>query len=120
MTPTEIIKADAESHNVDAMKVLRFVGSVVQSKRGTLISAGNSILLIVNIGNHNAELHLYTVDSPMQLMKVVPKFIDSIRQTPIKHVYGKADNEGIVQMLSRLGVNVQHSDLPQYNWMAQV
>jgi len=120
MTPSEIIAADARQHGVDPQKVLQFVGSKVKSKTGSLMSAGNSILFLVGIGDACAELHLYTQDSPAELMRNIPHFIEVIRNTELKRVYGKADNPSIVQMLSRLGVDVQESDRPQYNWMANV
>jgi len=120
MTPSEIIAADAQQHGIEPARVLSYVSSVLEGKKGTIVTAGNSVLLIVNIGNNNAELHLYTVDSPADLMRIVPMFIDSIRQTPIKAVYGKADNDGIIKLLTRLGVQVQQSNRPEYNWMAPV
>lgn len=120
MTPSEIITADCQQHGVDAQKVLAFIASKIHERKGSLMSAGNSILVLINIGDHAVELHLFTQDSPMQLMKNLPHFIEVIRKTPIKRVYGKADNPGIVQMLTRLGVDVEHSDKHQYNWMAKV
>jgi hypothetical protein len=38
----------------------------------------------------------------------------------IKHVYGKADNQEILQLLKRLGADIQKPDLEGYNWMAEV
>lgn len=120
MTPSQIITADCQQHGVDPAKVLTYVAHEVQSGKGVTMAAGESVLLVVNIGNNHAELHLYTQDSPLQLMKSVQHFIEVIRKSPLKRVYGKADNPGIVQMLSRLGVDVEHSDIPKYNWMAKV
>jgi len=120
MTPSEIITADCQQHGVNPEKVLAFVASVVQKGKGHIMSAGNSVLLIRNIDKKDAELHLFTQDSPMQLVQSLPHFISIIRKTPVRCVYGKADNPGIVQMLKRLGVKVEHSDRHQYNWMAKV
>lgn len=120
MTPTEIIEADAQRHGVDPQKVLQYVGSKVKDQTGSLMSAGNSILLLVAIGDACAELHLYTADSPLSLMKNIPHFIDVIRHTDLKRVYGDTENQGIIEMLKRLGVDVQESDRPGYTWMANV
>jgi len=120
MTPSQIITADCQQHGVDPAKVLTYVAKEIHDRKGSLMSAGNSILFLVNIGDHEVELHLFTQETPMQLMRSLPHFIEVIRSTPIKRVYGKADNPGIVQMLIRLGVHVEHSDKPKYNWMAKV
>lgn len=120
MTPSQIIAEDARRHGVDPEKVLQYVGSKVKEQTGSIMSAGNSILLLVGIGDESAELHLYTVDSPLSLMKNLPHFIDVIRHTDLKRVYGDTENQGIIEMLKRLGVDVQESDRPEYTWMANV
>lgn len=120
MKPSEIIAADAQRQGVDPQKVLQYVGSQVQNKTGSLMSAGNSLLLLVGIGDRCAELHLYTMDSPLALMKNLTHFIDVIRSTDLDRVYGDTDNPGILEMLKRLGVEVQESDRSGYTWMANV
>lgn len=120
MTPSEIIAADAQKNGVDPRKVLNFVAHHVQNKTGSIMSAGNSILLLISIGDGCAELHLFTQDSPLALAKNLKHFIDVIRHTGLDRVYGDTDNPGILEMLSRLGVDVEESDRPQYTWMANV
>jgi hypothetical protein len=120
MTPSEIITADAQQHGVDPQKVLNFVAAAVHSNKGTLMSAGNSILLLVNFGADVAECHLYTQDAPLSLHKALVHFLSVVRKSPIKRLYGQADNEGIIKMLQSIGLQVQKSDLPRYNWMANL
>lgn len=120
MTPSQIITADAERNGVDPRRVLSYVAKIVQSGQGTVTQAGNSILLITSIGDGAVELHLYTVDTPLALAKNLRHFIDVIKQSKARRVYGKSDNQGILEMLRRLGVNVEESDMGQYNWMANV
>jgi hypothetical protein len=38
----------------------------------------------------------------------------------VRRVYGKADNQEILQLLSKLGADIQEPDLDGYNWMAEV
>jgi hypothetical protein len=120
MTPTEIIAADAEKHGIDPKRAIAAVNHDIASGMGHLMRANNSLLLLTHIGGHAAELHLFTVDNLFTLAKSVIEFIRTIKQTQVKRVYGKADNPGIIAMMKKLGVQVQHSDLPQYNWMANV
>jgi hypothetical protein len=120
MTPTEIIVADAQRNGVDPNRLLSYVSQQIQSKKAVLMSANNSLLLIITMPDDTAELHLYTADSPLGLMKSVTEFINDIKRTGLKRVYGKADNQEILEMLKRLGVDVQPSDRPEFNWMASV
>ena len=113
MTPSQIITADAERNGVDPRRVLSYVAKIVQSGQGTVTQAGNSILLITSIGDGAVELHLYTVDTPLALAKNLRHFIDVIKQSKARRVYGKSDNQGILEMLRRLGVNVEESDMGQ-------
>ena len=120
MTPSQIITADAQKHGVDPQRVLSYVAEQIQSNKANLLQTGESILLLVHLGQSAAECHLYTMDSPLGLRKSLAHFLEIIRQTPIKRLYGEAENPGILQMLQMIGLHVEHSDLPQFNWMANV
>jgi hypothetical protein len=56
----------------------------------------------------------------MTMVKSIKFFIEKIRASDIKAVYGLADSEQIIKLLSAIGVDVRRSDLPNYNWMAMV
>jgi hypothetical protein len=77
-------------------------------------------LLVRKVNPTSAEIHLFTQDSPRTLAKAVIGFIRRGKALGIKTVYGKADNQGIVELMKRIGLNVQTSDLQQYNWKAQI
>jgi hypothetical protein len=58
MTPSEIIKKDAERMGYDADVVMRKLAKVVKSGAGLLLQEGNSVLLLIAMPDNNAELHL--------------------------------------------------------------
>ena len=118
MKASEIIRQDAEQHGVDPDRVLTFIGERVENGQASILQNGDSVLLLTKIGSGDVELHLYTLEQPMALMKSLKHFISIIERTPIRRVYGKADNPGIIKMLESIGVDVQESDRPEYNWMA--
>ena len=120
MTPAEIITADCERHNVDPQKVMGVIAHFVQNKTGKILHSGNSVLFVRMISDENAELHIFTQDSPIAIAKAVPKFWNALKQMQIKKVYGNADNQEILQLLQKLGANVQAPDIEGYNWMAEV
>lgn len=120
MKPSEIILKDAERNGYDGKNAVTAISMMVKNKVATLLQAGNSVLLLRRLDNGGAELHLFTVDSPLSVAKALKHFIGIIRQTNLTAVYGKADNQEVLQLLKRLGVEVEESDLPEYNWMARV
>ncbi len=118
MTPSEIITADAQQHGIDPQKVLAFVHDHIVKGHANLTQANNTLLFIIHLGQSAAEVHLYTVDNSVTVAKSIIHFIKILKQSPIKVLYGKADNPGIIVMMQKLGLDVQHSNMPQYNWMA--
>ena len=120
MTPTEIIFADCKRNGVDPNIMAQYVAGMIQEKKGVLLSANNSLLLITFLGDDTAELHLFTADTPLTLMKSLTEFINDIKQSELKRVYGDSDNEEILNLLRRLGIDVMESDREGFNWMANV
>lgn len=120
MKASEIIMADAAKRNIDASKILRTIASMTKNNAGVLMQENNSVLLVRKIDPTSAEIHLFTEDTPLTLAKSVIGFIKRGKEMGIKTVYGKADNQGIVELMKRIGLDVQASDLPQYNWKANI
>jgi hypothetical protein len=56
----------------------------------------------------------------MTLARSLSAFIQRTTDLGIKTVYGKADNPQIVELLKKVGLNVVDSDLPQFNWKADL
>lgn len=120
MTPSQIIAADAKHRGLDPAKILSAIAQMVGKKVGTLMQEGDTVLLLQFISQDAAEVHLFTADKPLALAKALVKIIKAIRQTNLDVVYGKADSPEILQLLRQVGVDVQESDRPEFNWMTQV
>jgi hypothetical protein len=120
MKASEIIKADAVKRKVDPEKAMQTIGALVKDKSAVLMQENNSVLLVRKINPTSAEIHLFTQDNPRTLAKAVIGFVRKGKELGIKTVYGKADNKGIVELMKRVGLNIQASDLPQYNWKANI
>jgi hypothetical protein len=99
---------------------LRNINALVKAKSAILMQENDSVLLVRKLNDTSAEIHLFTEDSPKTLAKAVIGFVRRGKTLGIKTVYGKADNQGIVELMKRVGLNVQASDMPQYNWKAQI
>ena len=120
MKASDIIKADAVKRQVDPNKALQTIGGLVKTKSAVLMQENNSVLLVRKIGDTSAEIHLFTKDSPKTLAKSVIGFVRKGRGLGIKTVYGTADNSQIVELMKRVGIDVQASDIPKYNWKANI
>ena len=120
MTPTQIVTAQAVKNGTDPKKVLKAMKKDVSNGHGLILHTNNSVLFVHHIGNNDAELHLFSQDSPLQLMQSLREFVKHIRNSHLHAVYGPANNKSIVQFLKKAGVDVQPSDKPHYTWMALV
>lgn len=120
MKASDIIKADAVKRKIDPDKALRTVSALVKAKSAILMQENDSVLLVRKLNPTSAEIHLFTEDIPKTLARAVLGFVKRGKDLGIKTVYGKADNKGIVELMKRLGLDVQASDLPQYNWKANI
>jgi hypothetical protein len=120
MTPSEIIRKDAERMGYDADVVMRKIAKLVKSGAGLLLKEGDSVLLLIAIPDNNAELHLYTADSPLNLSRALKSFIEKIRASDLNAVYGSGEVPQLLKMLNKFGVETMKSDLPNYRWMAPV
>jgi len=120
MTPTEIIVADAIERDLDPYEVVAIVSEMLKTEQAIMMKKNDSVLLLEKIVPGDVALHLFTEDQPMTLVKSVKFFIDKIRASDIRAVYANADNDQIVKLLVSLGVPVQNSDDPNYNFMAIV
>ena len=120
MTPEEIIKSDADERGLDHEPILKSIGHSIDKGESVAFHEGKSVLLVKKIDEKDAELHLFTSDKPMALVKAVIRFIERIRETKIEYVYGNADKDHIVEMLKILGIKVEKTDKAPYNWRAKV
>ena len=120
MKPSEIIEKESKRLGYDGDIVLRKIIKVVNSHAGILLQEGNSLLLLIALPNDNAELHLFTADSPLNLTKALKKFIEKIRRSNMNAVYGSGEIPQVLRILNKFGVETSKSDLPNYRWMAKV
>jgi hypothetical protein len=123
MTPSEIILQDSQRNGVDGQRLLQGIAYAVKNGTAKVIHKNNSVLTMQNMGNEsNAySLHLFTLDEPISLAKALASFIKTIRNMEgVQTVYGDTDNQQLLGLLGKLGVDVLQSDLDGYTWMAKV
>ncbi len=127
MKPTEIINAEFQKLGKDSGEFLRLLNVAINKKMAIILQEGDSILILLTIGEGLVELHLFTTEGPLKVARALSKFIDKIRKSDLKAVYGPKEDvpnsnklQQTLTMLKTLGVDVQPSDNPKYEWMAKV
>lgn len=126
MTPSQIITQEAQAIGGDADVVLRKIDKLVDSKAAILLQKNDTLLLLIAIAKGAAELHIFTVDRPAKIIEAVKYFVDKIKDSDVQRVYGSGNMaqdarlKKTLDILDRLGVDVQKSNFPGYQWMATV
>jgi hypothetical protein len=126
MKPTEIINAEYQRLGKDSSKFLKTLSVALRKKLAIIMQENDTILVLIALGDGNVELHLFTADGPFKVAKALAKFINKIRKSKLKAVYGPKDVpksnklQQTLSMLKTLGVDVLPSDNPKYAWMAKV
>lgn len=120
MTPTEIISEDIKAHGKDPQADLSAMAQAIKAGKGIIFKEGNSVLFLLNIGNGNAEAHLYTKDSPIKVARAILEFFNKMREAGIKVFYGTQDVPQLQKLVNNLGLKAEPSDNPKYKWMVRL
>ena len=83
MKPSEIIQKDSDKLGYEPELVSRKISKIVKSGAGKLIQENNSLLLMIAIEPHVVEVHLFTVDSPLNFNKSIATFVKKIKKSEI-------------------------------------
>lgn len=118
MPASQIIMSDPQSQEAGAESVVMAVNKLVEEGKGILVRHNNSIILLIQIGDGEVEIHLFTVDPPHRLASAMKYFHDQLVQSGITKVYGtEMPDKQLVKMMLAVGIPVDKSDKPDYYWM---
>jgi hypothetical protein len=122
MTPQEVVIADAQRNGKPPGVVMGGIALAIDTKGAQVMHDNKSVVVLEPIGKSKSEfqVHLFTADSPVGLVRSVKSIVAQIEQIPgLERVYGDAKDEQVIQMLRTAGVAVQKSDKPKFTWMAE-
>lgn len=121
MPASQIIMNDAESQKFGPEAIVQAISQLVESDKAVLVRQNNSIILLIQIGDGEVEIHLYTVDPPHRLASAMKYFHDELIRAGIHTVYGtEMPDKQLIKMMLAVGIPVDKSDKPDYYWMASV
>jgi hypothetical protein len=118
---SQIILNDTQSKEAGAEQIVQAISQLVESGKAILVQHNNSVIVLISIGDGEAEIHLYTVDPPHRLASAMKYFLDELLKSGIQKVYGtEMPDKQLIKMMLAVGVPVDKSDKPDYYWMAPV
>ena len=122
MTPQEVVIADAQRNGKPPGAVMGGIALAIDTKGAQVMHDNKSVVVLEPIGKSKSEfqVHLFTADSPVGLVRSIKSIVAQIEQVPgLERVYGDTKDKQVVQMLRTAGVAVQESDKPKFTWMAE-
>jgi hypothetical protein len=118
---SQIIMNDPHAKAAGAEQVAMSISKLVEEGTAVLVQHNNSIIVLISIGDGEAEIHLYTVDPPHRLASAIKHFHDELLKSGIQKVYGtEMPDKQLIKMMLAVGIPVDKSDKPDYYWMAPV
>ena len=118
MTPSEIILNDKYSQEDGAEKILRGIAKLVKDDMAIILQSGNTVFVVVRLGDGAVEVHVYTVDTGLALMSATKVLIEKLKKSDIQVAYIADPRDAkMLQVLELNGLQVSQSDRPQYQWM---
>jgi hypothetical protein len=121
MSASQIILNDAQVKEAGAEQIIQAISELVESGKAVLVQHNNSVIVLISIGDGEAEIHLYTLDPPHRLASAMKHFHDELLKSGIQKVYGtEMPDKQLIKMMLAVGVPVDRSDKPDYYWMAPV
>lgn len=117
---SEIIKNEACKAGFNPDDYYAKISKFIEDQKAFILRNMDTILLVKLIGGKNAELHLFTEDSPIIIAKSIKKFWADLIKADIKTVYGQAENDQIVKLMKVVRAPIEDSDRSPYNWKANI
>jgi hypothetical protein len=120
MKPSEIIQVDAQRLRVDPNQILQTIQQEVESKNSVLLQKNDSLFLLTKIRPNVVGVSLFTADANMTMSSSIQQAITDMKQQGITTIYGDNENSFLLDGLKQAGVQIEESDLPEYDWKATI
>jgi len=118
MKASEIIYNDKYSQEDGPDRVLRSVAKFVEDNLAVVLQSGETVLVVVRLGDGAVEVHVYTMDSGLRLISAMKVLIQKLKNSEIQVAYIADPRDAqMLQVLKMNDLQVKKSDRPQYQWM---
>jgi hypothetical protein len=119
MKASQIIQSEYKKLGKDPIKYLQGLDKLAQMKDAQILQDGNTVLVLIRLGNNKVQADLFTQDNPLEITKAINEFIKKLKESGVTTMYGLEQSQ-LTQMLQYLNINVEPSNNSKYQWMAQL
>jgi hypothetical protein len=121
LSPVKIIIDDHTMSDEQAEKTIQVIQDRLDEGNSLLIRKYDSLYLITRIGIGEAEIHFFSVDDALRVVKASKYFIDQTRDSGIHTVYIKGfSDENMKRVLKMIKLTVQPSDKENFEYMVNL
>jgi len=118
MKASEVIYNDKFSQEDGPDKVLAVVSKLANDEMAVILQSGDTVLVVVRLGDAAVEVHAYTVESGLRLMSALKVLIGKLKKSDIQVAYiADLRDAQMLQVLKMNDLKVVPSDRPQYQYM---
>jgi hypothetical protein len=109
MSPLEIITKSMDGEGDPQQMYAALIKLVETNPKVRILRANNSLLIIFNMGNGEAEATLETADNPKTLVSSFKEFGQALKKANFRKVHFDVDNPDIVRVIKMAGYEPQMS-----------
>jgi len=118
MKASEVIYNDKFSQEDGPDKVVAVVSKLANDEMAVILQSGDTVLVVVRLGDAAVEVHVYTVESGLKLMSSLKVLIEKLKKSDIQAAYiADLRDAQMLQVLKMNDLKVVPSDRPQYQYM---
>jgi len=118
MKASEIIYNDKFSQEDGPDRVLTGIAKLVKDNMAVILQSGDTVLVVVRLGDGAVEVHVYTVESGLRLISAMKVLIQKLKDSDVQVAYIADPRDAqMLQVLRMNDLQVMKSDRPEYQWM---
>lgn len=121
MNATQIIAQDLTNRGKHVHMLMKGITAQIAKGDRQLFQSHNTVMTIKDLGQHEGAVHIFTVDSPLMLVKALADIEQHLKKIKLYHtIYGKVSNAQMIRTLRLAGFHIVHSNKQKYNCMARL
>jgi hypothetical protein len=109
-TAENIIQQDAEKNGEDFDAVYQAIQQGVQRGDIRVVRHNNTLLVYRILKKGVAEIHLYSIDQPPEIIEAFKNFYQAFKVAGFKTVYSIVENPQIIRLIKMARIPVQSQD----------
>jgi N-glycosylase/DNA lyase len=111
MSPLEILTKSMGDEGDPQQMMAALSKAVETNPQLRILRSNNSLLIVYNMGNGEAEVTLDTADNPKTLVNSVKEFLQALKKANYRKIKFDVDNPEIIRVIKIAGYDAQMSSV---------